>query len=56
MAESLYLALLVFVMLAGPAADQTAASTSGVAGTTPANRIGAVTLPGTTVTPSTAAT
>ena len=52
MAKPLYLALLFSVVLA----DAAAAQTSGIAGTTQANPYGAVTLPGTTVTPSTAAT
>ena len=52
MAKPLYMALLFSVVLANAAAAQT----SGVAGTTQANPYGAVTLPGTTVTPSTAAT
>ena len=52
MAKPLYLALLFSVVLA----DAAGAQTSGIAGTTPANPYGAVTLPVTTVTPSTAAT
>ena len=52
MAKPLYMALLFSVVLA----DAAAAQTSGIAGTTQANPYGAVTLPGTTVTPSTAAT
>jgi hypothetical protein len=51
MAKPLYMALLFSVVLA----DAAAAQTSGIAGTTQANPYGAVTLPGTTVTPSTAA-
>jgi hypothetical protein len=52
MAKPLYMALLFSVVLA----DAAAAQTSGTAGTTQANPYGAVTLPGATVTPSTAAT
>jgi hypothetical protein len=52
MAKPLYMALLFSVVLA----DLAAAQTSGVSGTTVANPYGAVTLPGTTVAPSTAAT
>jgi len=51
MAKPLYMALLFSVVLADPAAAQT----SGIAGTTQANPYGGVTLPGTTVAPSTAA-
>jgi hypothetical protein len=50
MAKPLYMALLFSVVLA----DAAAAQTSGIAGATPANPYGAVTSPGTTVTPSTA--
>jgi len=52
MARPLYMALLFSVVLADPAAAQT----SGIAGTTLASPYGAVTLLGTTVAPSTAAT
>jgi hypothetical protein len=52
MAKPLYMALLFSVVVA----DAGAAQTSGIAGTTQANPYGALTLPGTTVTPSTAAT
>jgi len=51
MAKPLYMALLFSVVLT----DAAAAQTSGIAGTTQANPSGAVTLPGTTVAPSTTA-
>lgn len=55
MAKRLYISLLFLIVLAGPAAAQTTATTSGTAGITLANLYGAVALPGTTATSSTAA-
>jgi len=52
--KQLYTGFLFSLMLAGPAAAQTAATTGGVAGTSLANPYGALTLPGTT-TPSSGA-
>ena len=55
MVKPLYTAFLFSLMLAGPAAAQTTATTGGTAGTSLANPYGAVTLPGTTTPTSGAA-